>query len=94
DSNRNSITVGSKEELYSDSCVASSMNWITLPGQEVPISVKARIRYRQNEAEAMITQIDGEKVHVLFKERVMAITPGQIIVFYDGEELIGGGVID
>ena len=91
---RNAIVVGNKEETYGDGLIASDLNWIAIakPGQ--PITVKAKIRYRHPEIEAEVSPLDDGKVYVKFSEPQMAITPGQAIVFYDKDIVIGGGIIE
>lgn len=91
---RNAIVVGSKEEVYEAELIASGLNWISLTELTRPITAKAKIRYLHNEAEAEITPIDADRIHVKFKEPQMAITPGQAVVFYDGDTVIGGGTIE
>ncbi|MDI6815481.1 MAG: tRNA 2-thiouridine(34) synthase MnmA, partial [Dehalococcoidales bacterium] len=91
---RNAIVVGSKENIYGNELIASGLNWISIAKLKQPITVKAKTRYRHKEAEAAITPLDEEKVYVKFKEPQMAITPGQAIVFYDGDTVIGGGTIE
>ena len=58
-----------------------------------PIDVTAKIRYKASEAPATICQ-DGEWLRIDFDEPQRAVTPGQAVVFYDGDELIGGGIIE
>jgi tRNA-specific 2-thiouridylase len=91
DQKANSIVVGSKEEVYADDLIASELNWIALEKLERPIEVTAKIRYRHEEAPATVTPLDKDKVQVKFKEPQMAITPGQGVVFYNGDILVGGG---
>jgi tRNA-specific 2-thiouridylase len=91
---RNAIVVGSKEKVYRNGLIASGLNWIAIAKLKQPITVKAKIRYRHKEAEAEITPLDKDQVCVRFKEPQMAITPGQAIVFYDGDTVIGGGTIE
>ncbi len=91
---RNAIVVGSKEEVYANELVASELNWITITKLEQPIMVKAKIRYLHKEAEAAITPLDADQVYVKFQEPQMAITPGQAIVFYNGDTVVGGGTIE
>ena len=90
---KNAIIVGSKEDIHSDELIASEMNWITITKPEQPITAKAKIRYRHGEAEAKVIPLDDGKVYVKFTEPQMAIAPGQAIVFYDGDTVIGGGTI-
>lgn len=94
DPEKNAITVGTKEEIYRDELIASGLNWIAIDELKQPIRVKARIRNLHNEAEATVTPLDGDKVYVKFNQPQMAITPGQVVVFYRGDVVIGGGTID
>ncbi|MCL0091980.1 tRNA 2-thiouridine(34) synthase MnmA [Dehalococcoidales bacterium] len=91
---RNAIVVSSKEKLYGNGLIATGLNWIAIAKLKQAITVKAKIRYRHNEAEAKITPLDKEEVYVRFKQPQMAITPGQAIVFYHGDTVIGGGTIE
>lgn len=93
DAQKNTIVAGSKEDLYCDELVASDLNWIADRPTE-PIRAKARIRYLHREAAATITPLNGGRVSVKFQQPQMAITPGQAVVFYDGEVVIGGGTIE
>ncbi len=94
DGEKNAIFVGSKEELYKDELIASQMNWIAIEKIDRPLKVKARIRYLHQEAEAVVAPLDKERVCVKFREPQMAITPGQAVVFYDGDIVVGGGKIE
>ena len=91
---RNAVVVGTKERIYGRELIASNLNWIATTRLEHPIKVKARIRYRHPEAEATVNPLDEDSVCVKFAEPQMAITPGQAIVFYDGDTVIGGGTIN
>jgi tRNA-specific 2-thiouridylase len=90
----NAIIVGSKQEVYGDELVASEMNWIAITGLNEPITAKAKIRYLHPEAETVIKPLGEDKVYLKFAELQMAITPGQAVVFYDGDVVIGGGTIE
>ena len=90
----NAIVVGSKEEAYGTELTASRLNWISLAKLKQPIVAKAKIRYLHSEAEAEIAPLDEDKVQVRFKEPQMAITPGQAIVFYHEDTVVGGGTIE
>ncbi|HUV75735.1 MAG TPA: tRNA 2-thiouridine(34) synthase MnmA [Dehalococcoidales bacterium] len=91
---RNVIVVGSKDRVFGDELIAAKLNWIAIAKPTSPITVKARIRYRHRETEATVKPLDESRVSVKFKEPQMAITPGQAIVFYDGDIVLGGGTID
>lgn len=91
---KNTIVVGGKEQIYGSELIASGLNWLTINRLKEPITVKAKIRYRHHEAEALVSPLDEDRVYVKFAEPQMAITPGQAIVFYDGDTVIGGGLIE
>ena len=91
---RNAIVVGTKEQTYSRELFATDLNWTGMDRPERAISVKARVRYRHQEAEAVVTHLDDDRVYVKFREPQMAITPGQAVVFYDGDTVVGGGIIN
>lgn len=90
---RNTVTLGSNEELYTRSLTASELNLISVDSIERPMRVKARIRYRQKEQWATVMQTDTDTAEVLFDEPQRAITKGQAVVFYDGDRVVGGGTI-
>ncbi len=94
DPERNAIIVGSKQEVYASALVASRLNWIAIDKLRQPFPVWAKIRYLHQEAEAVVTPLDGNQVQVKFSEPQLAVTPGQAIVFYDGDTVVGGGTIE
>ena len=59
-----------------------------------PVAVKAKIRSSHHEAEALLTKLAEDRIHLKFQEPQMAITPGQVVVLYDGDYVIGGGIIE
>lgn len=91
---RNAIIVGSKEDVYRDELIAADINWISMESPKQPLELKAKIRYRHREADAVITSISQREVHVKFSKPQMAITPGQAIVFYHKDTVVGGGTIE
>ena len=94
DQEKNAIVVGAKEEVYGDELTASELNWIAMEELKGPIEVKAKIRYHHNESEAQVTPLGKDKVRVKFTKPQMAITPGQAVVFYDDDIVVGGGTIE
>ncbi|MHB1394683.1 MAG: tRNA 2-thiouridine(34) synthase MnmA [Clostridia bacterium] len=91
---KNLVVLGDETEVFSRELIASQMNFITLEKLEGPIDVKAKIRYSAKEAAAKVIPIDDEKVSVIFEELQRAITPGQAVVFYQDDVLVGGGTIE
>ena len=88
------ITVGAKEELYTDTLTASGLNWLATGSLTSEMEVTAKIRYAHPEAEATITPLDGDRVKVTFRKPQMAVTPGQAVVFYRRDAVLGAGIIE
>ena len=93
DPKRNRIHVGGKQMLACSRLEAGQLNWIGIAPPERPLKALGRIRYRDQESACTIIPLDCDRIEVLFDEPKNAVTPGQTIVFYHGEELLGGGVI-
>ena len=83
---------GDEELLYSDSCYVDGINWVG-PKPTGPIEVGVKFRYRQPDQFCTLT-FEGERVRLDYHAPVKAVTPGQIAVFYDGERMLGGGIIE
>lgn len=90
----NTIVVGSKQETYTKQLVATDVNWIGAERPVQSIRVNARIRYNHQEAPATVSQMSEGRISVTFEEPQMAITPGQAVVLYDNDMVIGGGTIE
>jgi tRNA-specific 2-thiouridylase len=88
------VTVGPRDALDRDTLTASRVNWISGDAPPAPIRAHARIRYRHKEAPATITPLAGNRAQVLFDAPQSAITPGQAVVFYSDDYVLGGGWID
>ena len=89
---RNEIILGSSDDLSSREVRATEVNWIAIDSLTAPLRVKAKLRYRHVEQDAWVyPEEDG--VRVVFDEAQRAPTPGQAVVFYDGDVVIGGGKI-
>jgi len=88
------VTVGPRTDLERDTLTAARVNWIDGAPPAGPIRAHARIRHRHREAPATITPLADDRVRVVFDDPQSAITPGQAVVFYDGEYVLGGGWID
>jgi tRNA-specific 2-thiouridylase len=94
DAAANTVTVGPKDALERTRLSASGVNWIAGVQPEAGSRVTARIRHRHREAAATIEPLTGARVDVRFDEPQSAVAPGQAVVFYDGEVVVGGGWID
>ncbi len=91
---RNAVIVGQEHELGSRYLIAGDLNWIAIPGLEGPRPATARIRYRHQEAPATLTPLADGRVRVDFAAAQPAVCPGQAVVFYDDEQVLGGGTIE
>ncbi|MAX09584.1 MAG: tRNA 2-thiouridine(34) synthase MnmA [Candidatus Marinimicrobia bacterium] len=87
----NTLTVGTKQSLFSKKCVAHEINFF-VKNINFPIEVDAKIRYNSKSSSAIIEKGNKELI-IKFVEPQLAITPGQSIVFYNGEQMIGGAII-
>ena len=94
DPESNTVMLGSNEELFIRELTASDVNLIAVETIEQPMEVTARVRYHQKETPAVVEQIGENRIRLTFREPQRAITPGQSVVMYDGDVVIGGGVIE
>jgi len=93
DVKNNNVILGDENEVFSDKLVAYDLNFISIDTLEEPMRVKAKIRYSAKEADAVIIPIEKDKVQIKFDIPQRAITPGQSVVFYEGDVVVGGGII-
>jgi tRNA-specific 2-thiouridylase len=93
DVEKNAVIVGQKDEAYGNKLIASDVNWISGQAPTQPIEVMARIRYNMPDSPATATSLPDGRVEVLFDQPQFAITPGQSIVFYQDDLLLGGATI-
>ena len=94
DASERTVTVGPRESLERIDLTASGVNWISGVAPEPGTRVTARIRHRHREAAASVEPISGDRVRVTFDEPQSAVAPGQAVVMYDGDRVVGGGWID
>ncbi len=94
DPKRNAVIVGTDEDLLRKRLAASCLNWISGCGIDAPLQVRAKIRSKHREARATVFPAGAGRVEVEFLAPQRAVTPGQAIVFYDGDIVVGGGIID
>ena len=88
------VTQGDNSVLYSKGLIAKDFNFINPDEIKFPLKCTVKFRYRQSDSKAVINKININEYEVIFYEPQKAVTLGQIVVAYDGEECLGGGVID
>jgi len=87
------VTVGADEELATHNLRARHLNWISIPELTAPMRVRIKIRHRHEPAWATLSPAGEGEVAAVFDEPQRAVTPGQSAVFYDGDDVVGGGWI-
>ena len=90
---KNQIIVGEADELEALEFTAKGVNWVAFDEPSKPVRGDVKIRYRHEPAPATIHAIPGERARIVFDEPQRAITPGQASIFYNGDEVLGGGWI-
>ena len=88
------VSHGDETPLYSKSCEVSGFNWIPFERKEKEFNCYAKFRYRQPDQAVKVVNLGEGKLHIEFAEKQRAVTEGQYAVLYDGENCLGGGVIE
>lgn len=91
---KNTVVIGGLDDVYQDRLLATGLNWIAEEAPGRPVRVKARIRNLHREADATVTPLSKSEAMVKFARPQLAITPGQAVVFYQGDLVVGGGTIE
>jgi tRNA-specific 2-thiouridylase len=89
----NRLVIGTRDQLLSNRLFATKLSWVSGKAPQQPINITAKIRYKSPEAAAKLYLHDG-RAEVQFLKPQRAITPGQAVVFYQGEAVLGGGIIE
>lgn len=89
----NEVVIGESEDLFVNTLICDRVNFMAIEGLEGEICLKAKIRYNHPGADCVISMAENGKVLVTFDQPQRAITPGQAVVFYQGEYVAGGGII-
>lgn len=94
DAANNTIVVGDEEDVLGTALAVRDVNWVGVPGLDGPMSVQAKIRYNSSAADAVIEPGENGEIVTRLIEPQRAISPGQAVVWYDRDLLVGGGTID
>ena len=93
DAAKNRVVLSGNDALFSRELTANDFNWIAYDVPPRELRTTARVRYHQREQAATVTVLSDGRVHLVFDEPQRAITPGQAVVLYDGDTVLGGGTI-
>jgi len=92
---RNRVIVGDRASAHDPECTVQRVNWVSITAPTAPIRAEVQVRYRTPPTPATVIPLDGgDRVRIVFDEPQFSITPGQAAVWYDGEVLLGGGIIE
>lgn len=93
DAEKDEIVLGPEGSQYRDSLIAGDLNWIAFDSLSDVLEAQAKVRYQAQPASAEVVPLDGGRAAVRFLEPQRSVTPGQAVVFYQGEAVLGGGTI-
>lgn len=91
---KNQVIIGEESDLYSKEMIVGDINLILIDKLTDKMEVEVKTRYSQLATKATINPFENGKIHVVFEDKVRAVTPGQAAVFYNGEYVVGGGTIE
>ncbi|NEQ70211.1 MAG: tRNA 2-thiouridine(34) synthase MnmA, partial [Symploca sp. SIO2D2] len=94
DAVRNRVIVGDRTRATQSECIVGRMNWVSIPQPTHPIRTTVQVRYRSQAVGVNVIPLENNRVKLVFDEPQFSITPGQAAVFYNGDILLGGGIIE
>lgn len=94
DARKNAIFIGENQDLLKSTFTVANLNWVSIRQPREPVACEVKIRYQHKPGRATLYPLSEKEARIKFSKAERAITPGQSAVFYDGEILLGGGIID
>jgi len=91
---RNEVVVGGERDLLQGEAEVREVNWVSCPPPREPVEAEVKIRYRARPAGAHLHPVGTDRVRVVFEEPQRAVAPGQSAVFYRGDVVLGGGILE
>ncbi len=88
------VVIGPRDELLGRGIIAREMNWLVDSALGIGERVEVQVRHHASPARAEIVRVEGDEIELALDEPVSAISPGQSLVLYRGERVLGGGVIE
>ncbi|KYC38028.1 tRNA(5-methylaminomethyl-2-thiouridylate)-methyltransferase [Scytonema hofmannii PCC 7110] len=94
DAVNNRVVVGDRTKATQPECTVGQVNWVSIAEASSPIGAEAQVRYRSTPVPVTVIPLENSRVRIVFDEPQFSITPGQAAVWYDGEKVLGGGIIE
>lgn len=94
DAGRNRVIVGERSAAFQSECTVQRVNWVSITPPTTPLAATVQVRYRSAPEPATVIPLTADRVRLVFAEPQFSITPGQAAVWYDGEVVLGGGIIE
>ena len=94
DAGRNQVIVGDRTSANQQECTLAQVNWIAFSEPTAPIRAQVQVRYRSLAVPVTVIPLEASRVKLVFDEPQFSITPGQAAVWYDGDVVLGGGIIE
>lgn len=94
DVGRNQVIVGDRDAVYFPECTVQRVNWVSIAQPEAPIPIEVQVRYRTKAIPATLFPLADNRVRIVFEEPQFGVTPGQAAVWYEGDRVLGGGIIE
>jgi len=88
------VIVGDRTSTHQSECTVQRVNWVSMPEPSNPIRAEVQVRYRSQPVPVSVIPGEGDRVKLIFDEPQFCITPGQAAVWYNGDILLGGGIIE
>ncbi|BAZ18108.1 tRNA (5-methylaminomethyl-2-thiouridylate)-methyltransferase [Calothrix sp. NIES-4071] len=94
DAVNNRVVVGDRTKATKPECTVHRVNWVSIAEPSTPIRAEVQIRYRSAPVPVTVIPLENSRARIVFDEPQFSITPGQAAVWYDGEKVLGGGIIE
>ncbi|PAX53374.1 tRNA 2-thiouridine(34) synthase MnmA [Brunnivagina elsteri] len=94
DAANNRVVVGDRTKATKSECTINRVNWVSIAEPSSPIRAEVQVRYRTKAVPVTVVPLENSRVRIVFDEPQFSITPGQAAVWYDGEKVLGGGIIE
>ncbi|MDH6062200.1 tRNA 2-thiouridine(34) synthase MnmA [Chrysosporum bergii ANA360D] len=94
DAVNNKVVVGDRTTATLPECTVNQVNWVSIAEPSTPIQAEVQIRYRSQPTPVTVIPLENSRVRLVFAQPQFSITPGQAAVWYEGEKVLGGGIIE